>query len=398
MPSIFDLPNYQPFQPPWSARTARYAKYRAYYTGTAYNLLGRFAVAQKLYSGTRTLFSPLRRCVRVDVAKVPAGWALPKAASEFTRQTIADLRRLAGAETAYNRYVQYAGVVGEAALLLSGSPDAPELNAYRADEVVIGTNEALVIKTTPDDLSGIGRRIEYAQLITPDSIREFRDGKEVSEQANAWGFIPLILGQYIEGEDGLGEPAFGGVLELLDRVNEMASLTLDVVARNAEPLLVATGVQSLVMSPGQDAIVERNEQAKFYTVAANLAIAETLTVIQDVRQEYKNLLPQLRLDELTGAADLAYDTVVTLLSELGDHILAVRSSVDRAVETVERWMLDATGGTPADYRLDRERRWLPMSETQQLDLELKRLDLEERQRALDAPLPSRPQLDVVARS
>jgi hypothetical protein len=241
--------------------------------------------------------------------------------------------------------------------------------------------------------------VEYAQIITPEYIQEYRDGKPAGDAVpNAWGRIPLVLGQYIEGEDGLGEPAFGGVLELLDRVNEMASLTLDVVARNAEPLLVATGVQDIQMSPGQDAIKERNENAKFYTVNPQLAIAETLAVIQDVRQEYKNLLPQLRLDALSGASDLAYDTVMTLLSELGDHIVAVRSSVDIAVETVERWMLDATGGIPSDYRLDRRRRWMPMSETQQLDLELKRLELEERRRAQAAQLPRRPALEVLARS
>ena len=399
MPSIFDLPNYQPYQPPWSARTARYAKYRAYYTGTAYNRLSYYVAANKLYSGTRTLFSPLRRCVRVDVAKVPASWALPPSASDFTRGQIADLRLAAGAETAYNRFLLYGGVVGEAALLLSGSPDAPQLDAYRADEVIIGDDEALVVKTTPDQLSGIGRQVEYAQIITPAYIQEYRDGKPVGEAVpNAWGRIPLVLAQYIEGEDGLGEPAFGGVLELLDRVNELASLTLDVVTRNAEPLMIATGVRDIVMQPGQDMIRESSPDAKFYTVNPQLAIAETLAVIQDVRSEYKNLLPQLRLDALSGASDLAYDTVVTLLSELGDHIVAVRSSVDIAVETVERWMLDATGGTPADYRLDRERRWLPMSETQQLDLELKRLDIEERRRALEAAPAHTPRLEVVARS
>ena len=89
---------------------------------------------------------------------------------------------------------------------------------------------------------------------------------------------------------------------------------------------------------------------------------------------------------------------MTLLSELGDHIVAVRSSVDIAVETVERWMLDATGGIPSDYRLNRDRPWMPLSATQQLDLELKRLDLEERQRALTAQPSTRPQLEVVARS
>ncbi len=420
MSSIFDLPQYQPYQPLWSARTALCQVSRLLHRDRLHRL-GRYAVAQKLYSGTRTLFSPLRRCVRVDVAKVPAGWALPADVSQVTAEAVAELRRAAGADAAYSRFLLYGGVVGEAALLLSGSPEAPELNAYRADEVIIGPSthstgsgqassgltEAPVVKTAPDQVAGVGRQVEYAQVITPEYVQEYRDGKPAGDAVpNAWGRVPLVLSSYIEGEDGFGEPAFGGVLELLDRVNELASLTLDVVARNAEPLLVATGVQDIQMAPGQDAIKERNENAKFYTVNPQLAIAETLEVIADVRQEYKNLLPQLRLDALSGASDLAYDTVMTLLCELGDHIIAVRGSVDIAVETVERWMLDATGGIPSDYRLDWERRWLPMSETQQLDLELKRLELEERRRALRQAQEAsqagqtsrRPALEVLARS
>src|SRR5262245_27132813 len=201
MPSIFELPKYQPYQPPWSTRTARYAKYRAYYTGTAYDRLGRFAVARKLYSGTRTLFSPLRRCVRVDLAKVPAGWALPSDVSRVTSEAVAELRRAAGADAAYSRFLLYGAVVGEAALLLSGSPEAPELNAYRADEVIIGHNEALVVKTAPDQVAGVGRQVEYAQVITPDYVQEYRDGKPVGDAVpNAWGRVPLILSSYIEGE------------------------------------------------------------------------------------------------------------------------------------------------------------------------------------------------------
>src|SRR5215211_7976245 len=107
MPSIFDLPNYLPYQPPWSERTARYAKYRAYYAGTAYDRLSYFVAANKLYAGTRTLFSPLRRCLRIDCAKVPAGWALPESASDFTRREITQLRESSGAEAAYSRYLLY---------------------------------------------------------------------------------------------------------------------------------------------------------------------------------------------------------------------------------------------------------------------------------------------------
>lgn len=380
MASIFTLSPYNQLHPAWVGRTARYATYRAYYTGAAYAELSRFPAANKLYAGTRTLFSPLRRCVRVDVAKVPGGWALAAAASAYTCAEVAALRRRYDLTDAYDRFVLYGAVVGDAALVLAGSPDAPDLVALRPDAVLTGTLDgepaALVVQRTPTE--------EYAQLITPSYVQEWHDGVARARHANAFGFVPVVLAHYIEAEDGTGEPAFGGVLELLDRVNELASLTLEGITRNAEPLLVATGVQSIQIAPGQDAIAERNPDAKFYTVNPNLAIAETLAVIQDVRGEYKALLPQLHLDDLRVRSDLAYDTVITMLSELGDHILAVRRGVDRAIATVERWLLDATGGTPSDYALDAERRWMTLTEAQALDLVSKRLGIDERRAALDA--------------
>lgn len=378
MPSIFDQPGFGAQRESWAARTARYQRYRAYYSGTAYDALSGIKQAQQLYAGIRTLFSPLRRVVRVDCAKVPAAWAMEEGAvSEATRERVRLLRQLSGAESAYARYMLYGAVAGDAALLLSGEPGMPVVTAYRPDEVQLGeladgTPAALVVKQLP---GGGLRRFEYAMVITPEVVRTYRDGQlyayggPSSETPNRFGFVPVVLGQYLAGEDGFGEPAFAGVTELLDRVNEIASLTLDVIGRNAEPKIVGTGVKNLTINEGDDAIITEAEGARFYTLDPKLAIADTLAFIQDVRSEFKTLLPQLAIDELRGASDLAYDTVMMLLMELGDHIVAVRAQVDPAVEQVERWMLEANGGVPDDYALWRDRRWMTLSEKQQLELE-----------------------------
>jgi hypothetical protein len=241
-------------------------------------------------------------------------------------------------------------------------------------------------------------RFEWAQLITEYQVFTFRDGVQESMQHNALGYVPVFFGRFVEGEDGNGEPAFGGVLELMDRVNESASLTLDVIMRNAEPLVVMTGVTEVERDDDSDALKIGNEKANVFTVDPKLAIADTLAFIQDVRSEFKALLPQLRLDELTGASDLAYETVITLLQELGDHVVAVRSSVDRTIEAVERRLLGYQVGhdvsqngrdVSLSYGLWRDRRWLTLTESQQLDLEGKRLGIEQQRKALDAPTQGR---------
>lgn len=395
MPSIFDLPSLGGQRESWVARTARYQRYRAYYAGTAYDAISGIKQQQQLYAGIRTLFSPLRRVVRVDCAKVPAGWAMEEAeVSAATRERVRLLRQLSGAEAAYSRFMLYGAVAGDAALLLSGEPGMPIVNAYRPDEVQVGTLEdgtpcALVVKQIP---GGGYRRYEYAMLITPEKVQTFKDGQlfgyggPAAETPNRFGFVPLYLGQYLAGEDGFGEPAFAGVTELLDRVNEIASLTLDVIARNAEPKIVGTGVKNLVIEEGNDAIITEAEGAKFYTIDPKLAIADTLAFIQDVRTEFKTLLPQLAIDELRGASDLAYDTVQMLLMELGDHIVAVRTQIDPAIEQIERWMLEANGGVPDDYELWRDRRWMTLSERQQLELEQLRAQAERAKNP--APVPA----------
>lgn len=396
MSSVFDLPELTGQHARYTIRLERYAGNRAYYAGTAYDKNIVIRSSKKLYAGTRTLFSPLRRVVNVDVAKVPAGWALnPQDASDATIARVAALRLQSDAETAYRRLVLYGSVAGEAGLLLSGTPREPQLTAYRPDEVHVGTLAdrtpfGLVIKRQQDATGSY----EYAQLITADMVSTYKNGALHSydgapaEQPNAFGVVTVQLVQYLDGEDGSGEPAFAGVLELLDRVNEMASLTLDVMARNAEPLVVGTGVTDVQRDAASDTLLIENENAKVYTVDPKLSIVETLAFIQDVRGEFKMLLPQLHLDDLRGTHDLAYDTVITLLMELGDHIIAVRSCLDPAIETVERWMLQASGGVPSDYALWRDRRWIALSESQQLDLESKRLTIDAQQRSqVERPVP-----------
>lgn len=406
MTSIFETADFAPYRTAWSTRIERYRRYRDYYLGRAYAFLRQ--VDPLLYKGTKALYSPIRRAVRVDIAKVPAGWRPPEDTPAGLLRTLDEVRSARGALAPYRRFVMYGSVAGEAALLMSGNRAAPVVTAHRPDEIVLGelpdrTPFALIVKRQALDqldnelLDPRLRRhadektYEYAQVITPERISTYRDGRPFayaggrSTMPNAFGEIRLVFRQYIEGENGIGEPSFGGALELLDRVNEMASLMLDVLQRNAEPLMVVSGASGIQRDPGSDALLIKDPAARAYTVNPQLAISETLAFIQDVRSEFKTLLPQLSLDQLVARSDLAYETVITMLMELADHIVAVRENVDPAIEQIDRWLLG--DAVPIDYRLWRERRWMALSESAQLDLELKRLQVQQQRRALTAPAP-----------
>jgi hypothetical protein len=392
----------------WVQRCRHYQTLRAYYKGTVYND-EQLRRALKLYSGIRQIFGPLRRAVNVDVAKVPGGWTIDQGNPEEDRPAVPapvaaavkQIRAWSDYRASYSRAVKHGAVAGEFGLLVVDDQIARTIQIIplRPDEVVTGTMSdglpfGLVIKCGLVDRDG---QYEYAQLITPNTITTFRNGVQHdfgggAKRPNVQGFVPLLLSPYLAGEDGIGENAFAGTQELLDRVNDAASQALDVIQRNAEPLTVFAGVEEVVFDPENNAVKLTDPQAKVYTVAPNLVIDQALSLIEKVLNEFKNLLPQLILDVLTSRNDLAYDTVITLCMELIDHVTDVRTQVDTAIETAERWALQIgmqmgvfSGIDPTTHRLDPERPVIQPGPTTRLALEGQRKALTAPQQAAGQP-------------
>lgn len=396
----------------WVQRCAYYQILRSYYQGNVYSAQPELVRALKLYAGIRQIFGPLRRAVRVDVAKVPGGWALPEDTAPALLEAVKQVRSWSSYRASYSRAVLHGAVAGEFGLLMVDNRVAKtvQIVPLRPDEVVTGTLAdgtpfGLVIKCDLVDRAG---RYEYAQLFTPDQICTYRngelhgyDGRE-PEIPNLLGFVPVLLSPYLAGEDGIGENAFAGTQELLDRVNDATSQALDVIQRNAEPLTVFSGVEEVQFDPANNALTLSSADAKAYTLVPNLVIDHALALIDKVLAEFKNVLPQLIFDQLMSRNDLAYDTVITLLSELIDHISDVRTNVDMAIETAERWALIAgqqmglfPGVDPAAHALDPERPVIPPPPGQKLALEAQRVGVDSARTAFTAPQerPSAPLQD-----
>lgn len=393
----------------WQQRCLHYQTLRAYYRGTFYENYPQLVKSLKLYSGIRQIFGPLRRAVRIDVAKVPGAWKLPDDAPDNLIEAIKEIRRSSNATATYSRAVLHGAVAGEFGLMVCDDWRARSVRivALRPDEVITGTLAdgspfGLIIKTGLVDRGGV---YEYAQLITNNTITTFRNGLQHdydgggAKRPNALGFVPVLLTPYLAGEDGIGENAFTGTQELLDRVNDAASQGLDVLQRNAEPYLVLSGTDNVEIDPDNNTIVLSEADAKAYTVAPNLVIKEALELITTVLAEFKHNLPQLIFDDLRSRNDLAYDTVLTLCTELVDHIRDVRTHVDAAIVQAEQWAIMAAqlmqiptfaGIDPADHRLDDDRPVIQPTPSQAIDLEGKKITLEKNKRELENPQPAAP--------
>jgi hypothetical protein len=386
----------------WQQRCAHYSLLRAYYEGTVYDRFPELVRALKLYSGIRQIFGPLRRAVRVDVAKVPGGWAMPEDAPAGLASAVEQVRAWSSFRASYSRAVLHGAVAGEFGLLMVDDQLAKTASIVplRPDEVITGTFSdgtpfGLVVKCGLVDRQG---QYEYAQLLTPRTITTFRSGVQHdydgggAKRPNLLGFVPLLLSPYLAGENGIGENAFAGTQELLDRVNDATSQVLDVIQRNAEPLTVFSGVSEVDFDEGNNAITLAKPDAKAYTLVPNLVVDDALHLIEKVLNEFKNLLPQLILDVLSTAKDLAYDTVLTLCMELIDHVHDVRTHVDAAIETAERWALQAgvqmgvfSGIDPLQHRLDPERPVFEPTPGQKLQMESQQIGVEGARKALTAP-------------
>jgi hypothetical protein len=391
--SVFDtVADLQVYRDRWVQRCERYQLLRAYERGTVYHD-EKLRKALKLYAGIRQIFGPLRRAVNVDVALVPGNWqidrgneddrrpAVPKPVADAVQQ----VRTWSGFRAAYGRAVRHGSVAGEFGLLVIDDQRARtvQIVPLRPDEVVTGafadgTPFGLVIKCNLVDRGGV---YEYAQLITPNTITTFRNGVQHdydgggAKRPNLQRTVTVVFSPYRAGEDGVGENTFAGTHELLDRVNDATSQALDVIQRNAEPLTVFSGVDEINFDADNNAIKMSKPDAKAYTVAPNLVIDQALAVIEKVLGEFKNLLPQLIFDELRSRNDLAYDTVLTLCSELIWHIQEVRTHVDAAVEAAERLALAAGvqmglwSVDPLAHRLDPERYVIAPTPGQRLALD-----------------------------
>jgi hypothetical protein len=401
--SVFDtVADLAIYRARWQQRCAHYTTLRAYYAGTVYDQCPSLVKALKLYAGIRQIFGPLRRAVRVDVAKVPGGWAFHPDVPANVQAAVEQVRAWSNYRASYSRATLHGGVAGEFGLL--GIDDwrnkTVSIVPLRPDEVVTGTFSdgtpfGLVIKCGLVDRQGT---YEYAQLLTPNTITTFRNGQQHdydgggAKRPNLTGTVALWLSPYLAGEDGIGENAFAGTQELLDRVNDAASQALDVIQRNAEPLTVFSGVDDIEFDAANNAITLSKTDAKAYTLVPNLVITEALALIEKVLAEFKNLLPQLILDVLSSRNDLAYDTVITLCMELIDHVHDVRTHVDAAIETAERWALQAgmqmgvfSGIDPAQHRLDPERPVIEPGPNAKLAMESQQLGIEGAKKALLAP-------------
>lgn len=404
--SIFDLDEYEPFRERWEMRIRELKRRESYYDGSIYNkvkhdlvqLVGSYA--DQLYRGVKPLYLPLARAVDIDVGIIPGGWTLSEDASDDQREamdTIFDWSRW-GVDGVL--YVHYGAQTGVSGLKVS--------DLRKRGRVVIKPVDPLrfmlvqgAFEDTPEmsfyvemRTDGMGNDFEYAEVITKEVIRTYRNGQPEGyslepEYPNEVGFVPYVEVRHIETGRAFGECTFQKAIPVLDEVNQLASYLADIIAKHAEPQWAVIGAEASDLFKSGDSVWFIPVGGKAEPLVARIDISGVLAFIQEIAANVKEALPELSFDDLREKSQIATATLELQLMELVLKIKRCRPNYDSGLVQALQMagMAALTMGigelgvlADDDLEINPKRAILPLDPMTAIELEMQELALE-RERA-----------------
>ena len=389
--TIFDLDEFRQYSARFYARKTKYIKYRRYYDGTIYSDSA-FKLAHKLYAQTKALYSFLARVVDLDVALVPGlsnSWEL-----EGDNQEILNARNQlyhwSNWSIAGDSWVEDGVILGEA--MIKVVPDVNlgtiQLQRLQPENCLIIGNMAIIADNQRVDDAGVV--FEYAEVITPESIRTFKNSEPFdygfgAMYDNPVGLIPIVTVE----NDTDARPTFAKMLPQLDSVNELASYLADIIGRHAEPQWAAFGVeQGDLTKSGNNVWFFPNPSSKLEAIIAAVDIEGTLKFIETIKNETKSNLPELAFDDLRAKDQIATESLKVQLIELQAKIVKMRRHYDNALVHAhqmaaiigEAYGINDLSALLQPHRIKTDRSILPVNELDEIRLEEARLGLEMQRR------------------
>lgn len=346
MESIFESTEFKPYATSWHSRQTELSRRASYYDGSVYRSVKTSLgpLAPRLYKGIKSLYLPLSRAVDVDAGIIPGGWAweedAPEAWEDARKQVFdwSDWRRRGVL------YVHYGAVFGLTGLRVADLRDRGQVQVIPCSPEYF----MLIPSGQYDQTTALGIWLEhqrgpdglqeYAEVITPDEIRTFLDGKPASIEGrperypNELGFVPLVETKHKETGDPLGECTYQMAIPLLDEVNELASYLADVIKKNVEPQWVISGAEgSDLMKSGDNVWFLPNPQAKAMPLVANVDIGGVAEFIDRIAANVNGALPELSYDELKAKTQIATATIELQLGELVLKVKRCRPNYDQGL-------------------------------------------------------------------
>ena len=451
--SIFELDEFKPHERAWRARVLELSTRRAYYDGTIYRQirrrfgdvtagLGWGWLTPRLYKGIKPLYLPLSRAVDVDAGIIPGDWALPpvddEPRAEIWQRAMDTVFDWSSWSTEGVLYVHYGAVYGLSGLKVCDAPEEGQVRICPMDPTTYMlvhqsrySHEPALALIVEAALNDQGEPCEYAEVIEPDRIRTFEDGRphgyddREPEYPNTMETVPIVevphinvgmaggaydpyglyataAGVYGGSSTAGGECTYQKAIPLLNEVNELASYLADIVKKHAEPQWMVSGAEAgeLVKSGDNVWFVPPGGDAK--ALIASVDVAGILAFIQEIRDQVYGALPELAFDDLRKKDQIATATLELQLMELVLKIKRCRPNYDSGLVRALRMageagarlgLAEITDLADEELRFDDKRPVLPLDRKTELELEQLEQQVAFGRGDYAAPIPDEPDED-----
>lgn len=238
---------------------------------------------------------------------------------------------------------------------------------------------------------------EYAEVITPASIRTYRngvlfgfDGRD-PEYANEQGVVPIVEIFHLDDGTEFGECTYQKAILPLNEVNTMATRLSDIIAKNSDPQWTVTGAEPSDLKRGSSVMWFLPEGAAVAPVVPVIDIPGVIEFIKEIKAVVYESLPELSFDEIRKAGQIATQTLELQLMELVIKIERVRPNYDRGLVTAMQMAGKAAVSmglseiTPLDddeLILDPNRPILPQMPQDKIALRMSEIELEQMEAGL----------------
>ena len=402
--SIFELPEFKQYKKRWDRRQSALKQNTAYYDGSIYEKAkGAFGfLMPRLYQGVKPLYLPLSRAVDIDAGIIPGGWSLPQdeptSKVEAWQKAIDTVFDWSNWDTDGVLFVHYGAQSGLTGLRVADlrednrviiQPVDPRKYMLVGDSVYTNNIEMAI---WVEMLDGEDGEYEYAEMITPNSVRTFKnatpsgfDDRDI-EYTNPLGFVPYVEAPHINNGSAFGEATFEKTIPLLDEVNQIASYLADIIQKNSDVQWVAIGVEPSDLTHGGDTVWFAPQGAEFKPIVPGVDIDGVLKFIQEIAGNVRESLPELSFDDIRGNKQIATETIELQLMELIIKVKRTRPNYDRAL-TAALQMAGRAAKTmdglaeiavldDEELRFDPNRQIIPPDIKEQLEIRMMELQLD----------------------
>lgn len=398
--SIFDLEEFEIYKSTWEARQKE-LRYRAsYYDGSVYKKASLWGLGPRVAKEIRPLFLPLSRSVDIDAGIIPGGWTFPTDDARYDAWTAGQdmLFDMSAWDVNGVLFVHYGAMYGVSGLRIADLQDAKRVILQPANPTRFLLVSNSQYSTAPDlglwveMRTDAGGSFEYAEAITPELIRTFRDGVQFGfdgrdpEYPNAQGRVPIVECTHINDGTDLGECTYQKSIPMLNEVNEMASRLSEIIRKNADPQMVTTGAEPTDLQRGSEYMWFLPQGADAKSLTPTIDIDGVLSFIREIKDGVKESLPELSFDDVRKNGQVATATLEIQLTELVLKIKRTRPNYDRCLTTAMQMagevaaamgLSEVAALNDHELILDPNRVILPMSPGDKIALEMSQIELDQ---------------------